>query len=246
MRAVFGECRDEDGRELERFKSDTAIGRRPRRSRDSLPKKRSRSDTHISVSFRALRERGARGARANAVVWGWVSFLEFEKNRVGARWQMLGIEAVGQAQMIMAPGAQPGVWTRTDDDRKEAPVTCLLQMRGSVSFRSSRATRRKNDSSWRRHSFSSLEESSSSSNSNALPRSAREVRSFDLCLCARPPGDMVDAFTPGEDFSLVVKIDVWPDAQWTAPYDDGSLAVTVNRATAGAFPIQTERERERR
>jgi len=43
------------------------------------------------------------------------------------------------------------------------------------------------------------------------------------------PDAMVARFVPGEDFELVVRVDVWPEATWTTPYDDGTLSVTVER-----------------
>jgi trigger factor len=41
--------------------------------------------------------------------------------------------------------------------------------------------------------------------------------------------DLVKDFTPGEDWDMRVKIDVWPEAVWTSPWDDGTLEVTVER-----------------
>ena len=43
------------------------------------------------------------------------------------------------------------------------------------------------------------------------------------------PQEVTDSFTPGEEWDMRVKIDVWPEAIWTAPWDDGSLEVAVER-----------------
>mmetsp|Transcript_16593 Transcript_16593/g.49546 ORF Transcript_16593/g.49546 Transcript_16593/m.49546 type:complete len:516 (+) Transcript_16593:120-1667(+) len=43
------------------------------------------------------------------------------------------------------------------------------------------------------------------------------------------PEELVDGFTPGEDWNMRVKIDVWPEPTWSQPYDDGTLAVEVER-----------------
>ena len=43
------------------------------------------------------------------------------------------------------------------------------------------------------------------------------------------PDELVEGFTPGEEWDMNVKIDVWPEAVWTAPWDDGNLEVTVER-----------------
>ena len=41
--------------------------------------------------------------------------------------------------------------------------------------------------------------------------------------------ELVAGFKAGEDYAMRVKVDVWPEAVWDSPYDDGSLAVEVER-----------------
>lgn len=43
------------------------------------------------------------------------------------------------------------------------------------------------------------------------------------------PEELVAGFKAGEDYAMRVKVDVWPEAVWDSPYDDGSLAVEVER-----------------
>lgn len=43
--------------------------------------------------------------------------------------------------------------------------------------------------------------------------------------------DIVEAFKPGEPWAMRCKIDIWPEAIWSQPWDDGSLAVEVERET---------------
>lgn len=40
--------------------------------------------------------------------------------------------------------------------------------------------------------------------------------------------DMITHFTPGEDFDLVVSVDVWPETEWSTPWDE-PLTVTVEK-----------------
>jgi trigger factor len=43
------------------------------------------------------------------------------------------------------------------------------------------------------------------------------------------PEELCASFKPGEDWRMRVKIGVWPEARFDSPWDDGSLAVTVER-----------------
>ena len=40
---------------------------------------------------------------------------------------------------------------------------------------------------------------------------------------------IMEDFTPGEPWDMRVKIDIWPEAVWSQPWDDGTLAVEVER-----------------
>ena len=41
--------------------------------------------------------------------------------------------------------------------------------------------------------------------------------------------EIMQTFTPGEPWDMRVKIDIWPEAVWSQPWDDGTLAVEVER-----------------
>jgi len=40
---------------------------------------------------------------------------------------------------------------------------------------------------------------------------------------------IMEDFTPGEPWDMRVKIDIWPEAVWSQPWDDGTLSVEVER-----------------
>ena len=43
------------------------------------------------------------------------------------------------------------------------------------------------------------------------------------------PEEITETFKAGEDYMMKVKIDIWPEAVWDQPWDDGTLAVEVER-----------------
>lgn len=47
-------------------------------------------------------------------------------------------------------------------------------------------------------------------------------------LCGTPE-ELCETFVPGQDWEMRVKIGVWPEARFATPWDDGTLAVTVER-----------------